>query len=226
MSSQSGHFRRFSWFVAAAGLCASSACSRAPEAPPPHTASSELAERKAAAADLLELGLHFAHGGDSVRAEQYLAAALDAGADPNRALLPLLKLCIKAGRFEAAAQYAESYVKEVQAERDVNMLIGGLYITLDQTDKAIVHLERVVKKHPEHALAQLLLARLLRDQSRDLERADQLFRNYLRLDPEGQYASEARESLLKTVDETEHLPDLARDEAGLGQPVAERAERP
>src|SRR5688500_13977040 len=116
MSAKSRHLRMLSWILVAAGVAASSACSRTSEAPVVHSAQSEVAERKAAAAELLELGLHFARGGDSVRAEQYLAAALDAGADPNQALLPLLKLCIKAGRFEAAAQYAETYVKDVQAE--------------------------------------------------------------------------------------------------------------
>jgi Tfp pilus assembly protein PilF len=207
MSSLCSFPRLFSAFVLVASIAA---CSRAPESAPPITAQSEAAERRAAAADLLELGLQFARGGDSVRGEQYLAAALESGAAPDRALLPLLKLCIKAGRFEAAAQYAESYAKDVSAKRDVEMLIGGLYITLDQSDKAVVHLERVVKKYPEHALGHFLLARLLRDQGRDVERADQHFRAYLKLDPQGQYATEARESLLKRVDETEQLPEVSQ----------------
>jgi tetratricopeptide (TPR) repeat protein len=206
MSSSFGFSRHFSAILLTASLLA---CSRAPESAPPITAASEAAERKAAAAELLELGLQFARGGDSVRGEQYLAAALDSGADPNVALLPLLKLCIKAGRFEAAAQYAESYAKDVAAKRDVEMLTGGLYITLDRTDKAIVYFERVVKKYPEHAMAHFLLARLLRDEGRDLERADQHFRAYLKLVPDGQYATEARESLLKRVDETEQLPEIS-----------------
>lgn len=202
--------RRFSRYFPVILLTASLfACSRGPESAPPVTARSDAAERKAAAAELLELGLQFARGGDSVRAEQYLAAALESGADPNVALLPLLKLCIKAGRFEAAAQYAENYSRDVAAKRDVEMLISGLYITLDQPDKAVLHLERVVKKYPQHALGHFLLARLLRDQARDLERADQHFRTYLQLAPEGQYENEARESLLKRVEETEQLPEIS-----------------
>jgi Tfp pilus assembly protein PilF len=186
-------------------------CSQATELPS-ETGHSAEARAKASAAQLLELGLQFASGGDSVRAEQYLAAALDSGADPNVALPPLLKLCIKASRFEAAALYAETYLKEVAAQRDLELLLGGLYATLDQADKALVHLQRVTAKYPDHPLAHLLLARLLRDQQREIERADEHFRSYLRLAPEGPYASEARESLLTRLSETERLPGVSQED--------------
>ena len=194
-------------------------CSRSAEAPS-LTPSSEAearrssqAERAAAARDQLGLGLEFARAGDSVRAEQYLAAALDSGADPNVALLPLLKLCIKASRFEAAAQYAEIYLKEVAAKRELEMLLGGLFVTLDQSDKAILHLGRVTKNYPQYALAHFLLGRLLLTQEGAIELADQHFRTYLKLEPEGHYASEARESLLKRLSETEQVPDVSRLDA-------------
>ena len=168
------------------------------------------AERAAAAREQLDLGLLFARAGDSVRAEQYLAAALDSGADPNTALLPLLKLCIQASRLEAAAQYAEIYLKDVTAQRELEMLLGGLFITLDQSEKAILHLSRVTKQYPNHALAHFLLGRLLREQERDVELADQHFRAYLKLEPEGNDSGEARDSLLRRPSETEPLPDLSQ----------------
>jgi Tfp pilus assembly protein PilF len=173
------------------------------------SAATAASDQAAAAKELLELGLELAREGDAVRGEQYLVSALDAGADANAALLPLLKLCIKSGRFEAAAQYAEAYGKDVAAKRDLDLLLGGLYVTLDERDKAVLHLQRVTRRYPEHAMAHLLLARVLQQQSRDLQQADEQFRAYLRLAPEGPFAAEARESLLTRVDETESLPVLS-----------------
>jgi len=195
-------------------LVAQAACSSTAELPAgsAYDAHAEAKQRQAAAAELLELGLRFASAGDSVRAEQYLAAALDAGANADRALPALLKVCINAGRFEAAAQHAETYVKDVRARRDLELLLGGLYLTLEQDDKAIVQLRRVALKYPELPMAHLLLGRLLRAQAQGLEEADEHFRAYLRLAPEGPHSTEARESLLKRLSETEELPDLSRAE--------------
>lgn len=183
-------------------------CNRAADEPP--ATASGLSDRDDAAAgrELVELGLEFARVGDSVRGEQYLSAALEAGADPNRALLPLMQLCIKAGRFEAAAQYGEAYQGDVLAKRELAMLLSGLYITLDQDEKAIKQLEQVASEYPELALAHLLLGRLLRQKERDLEQADVHFRGYLRLEPDGIYAREARASLLKRLTDTEQLPSV------------------
>jgi len=141
---------------------------------------------------------------------------MDAGADPNLALLPLLKLCIKAGRFEAAAQYAEMYQKEVAAGRELDMLLSGLYVTLEQDEKAIAQLKRVTHKYPSYPLAHFLLGRLLKAQQRELELADENFRTYLRLAPDGNFAGEAQESLLKHLSDAEQLPDLS-----LAEPVGE-----
>lgn len=190
--------------------CSAPGCSQTVEQPS-QTPTAMADERAAAAQELLELGLEFASRGDAIRGEQYLVAALDAGADPNRALLPLLRLCIKSSRLEAAAQYGEVYGREVRAKRDLDLLLGGLYVTLEQSEKAVKHLQRVALRYPEYAMAHLLLARLLHREARDLEQADEHFRAYLRLAPEGPYATEARESLLKRLDETEQLPELPRE---------------
>ena len=192
-------------------LLAVSGCSQATQKD--SASSADVASDDAAAAKtLLELGVQFARSGDSVRAEQYLAAAMEAGADPNLALFPLLKLCIKAGRFEAAAQYAETYQRDVSAQRELCMLLGGLYVTLEQNDKAIQLLTRVTQKYPDYALAHFLLARLLHEEQREMEQADQHFHAYLRLAPQGPYAAEARESLLKQLSDTQHLPDLTQND--------------
>ncbi len=189
-------------------LLGGSGCSRAAEEPAIAGGPSRV-EEAAASRELVELGLPSARAGDSVRGEQYLSAALEAGADPNQALLPLMQLCIRAGRFEAAAQYGEAYQREVRAKRELAMLLGGLYITLDRDEKAVEQLEQVASDYPELALAHLLLGRLLREKSRDLEQADAHFRGYLRLEPDGLYAREARASLLKRLNEVEQLPHVS-----------------
>jgi len=186
-------------------------CGRATPEPVAAVAESPAGDQAAARRELLELGLAFARSGDSVRGEQYLSAALEEGATADQALLPLMTLCIKAGRFEAAAQYGEAYQRDVAARRELAMLLSGLYLSLDQDDKAIKELEQVAHDYPELALAHLLLARLLRQQQRDLEQADAHYRGYLRLEPNGTYAAEARASLLKQVTDTEPLPSVPHD---------------
>jgi Tfp pilus assembly protein PilF len=192
------------WLLLGAG-CAGTA------APPPAAAPEAAANEEAVARrELVQLGLAFARSGDSIRGEQYLSAALEEGADPNQALLPLMELCIKAGRFEAAAQYGEAYRRDIAAKRELTMLLSGLYLSLDQDEKAIEQLEQVARDYPDLALAHLLLARLLRQQERDLEQADAHFRGYLRLEPDGVYAAEARASLLKRLSDTEQIPRVLR----------------
>lgn len=206
MSSSASRARRHFALVLALGAAA---CGRVAEQPSVSAAVSSGSDEATTRRELLELGMAFARAGDSVRGEQYLSAALEAGTDANQALLPLMGLCINAGRFEAAVQYGEAYQSDVRARRELAMLLAGLYISLDQDDKAIEQLEQVASDYPELALAHLLLGRLLRRQERDLEQADAHFRGYLRLEPDGIYAREARASLLKRLDETEPLPRVS-----------------
>jgi len=200
--------------VCVVSVAAALGCARSAEpARAPESATAEADERRAAAEDLLELGLRFAKLGDTLRAEQYLAAALEHGAKPDRALLPLLRTCIKAGRIELATQYAETYRQDVSAQRELEMLLSGLYLTLGRNEDARKHLERVTRNFPSYALAHLLLARLLKDSGLELDKADHHFQRYLELDPGGAHAGEAHESLLKRVSDAPRLPQLSAGEA-------------
>jgi hypothetical protein len=60
-------------------------------------------------------------------------------------------------------------------------------------------MEKVVELEPEDAKVRFSFAVLLRDQCGDPEAADEQFRAYLRIDPGGEHAEEARASLLKPV---------------------------
>jgi Tfp pilus assembly protein PilF len=166
-----------------------------------------------AANQLLQLGLEFARRNDAVRAEQYLAAAMEHGADPDRALPALIRACVASRRYEAAAQYAEKHLHSVQAERETQMVLVGLLLALDRPKKALPYLERVTRRYPEYPLAHFLLGAVLRDHAHSPEEADRQFRLYLQLSPEGRHAEEARESLLKQVSDAPKLPELSQLES-------------
>jgi Flp pilus assembly protein TadD len=78
-------------------------------------------------------------------------------------------------------------------------LVGTLYAAIGKPEEAREHLERVVEKRPKHAEAHYALAVVLRDGENDLVGADRHFREYLKLQPDGPHADEARDSLLKDV---------------------------
>ena len=64
----------------------------------------------------LRLGLHWARAGDGLRAQQYLERAWQLGADPRRALPPLVRVDLALSCWEAALRHADA-LSEV-LERD------------------------------------------------------------------------------------------------------------
>lgn len=147
---------------------------------------------------LLERGKLFASIGDLTRAEQYMASALERGADPRAALPLLLRVCVEARRYRAAITHAEGELLKHPQDMRLRFLVANLYAGIDETKRAREHLEVVIAALPNDAEAHYVLAVLLRD-SNDLEGADRHFREYLRLDPRGSHVDEARGSLLKSV---------------------------
>jgi tetratricopeptide (TPR) repeat protein len=148
---------------------------------------------------LLERGKLFARVGDYTRASQYLTAALDAGAKPDEVLPTLMRVFVVSGRFRTAIQLGEQELTKQPEKHALRFLVGTLYAAIGRGDLAREHLERVLVAQPKHADAHFALAVLLRDGEADLVGADQHFREYLRLEPTGPHADEARGSLLKDV---------------------------
>lgn len=148
---------------------------------------------------LLERGKLFAQVGDYTRASQYLNGALDAGAPPEQVLPVLMKVYVVSGRFRPAIQVGEQQLTKKPEEHALRFLVGTLYAAIGDTDRAREHLERVLRAQPGHAEAHYALAVLLRDGPRDLIGADAHFREYLKLEPNGPHAEEARGSLLQEV---------------------------
>jgi uncharacterized protein HemY len=148
---------------------------------------------------LLDRGKAFAAFGDTTRAEEYLAAALDQGADPREALPLLLQVCVQTGRYRSAIQHAENHLRKHPDDIRTRFVVGTLYVAIGETKDAKSNLETVVSARPDDAKAHYALAVLARDNENDVVGADRHFREYLRIEPNGAHAEEARASLLKRM---------------------------
>jgi predicted Zn-dependent protease len=148
---------------------------------------------------LVERGKAFAEVGDLTRAEQYLAAAMDQGADDAVVVPMLLRVCIQDRRFRAAIAYAKEFVRKHPRDTAMRFVLGTLEAAVGEVKEARGDLEEVCEEEPARPQAHYALAVLLRDARTDLPSMDRHFREYLRLDPQGEHAEEARAALLKTV---------------------------
>lgn len=149
---------------------------------------------------LLARGRGFAAVGDLARAEQYFAIALDRGAEPSVALPLLLRVCAAEKRYRAAIDYAEPQLKKHPDDHRLRFVVASFYMTIGESTIARDELTRIVSARPDFAAPHFALGVLLRDDVGDVVSADTQFREYLRLDPRGAHADEARASLLKLVD--------------------------
>ncbi len=147
---------------------------------------------------LLERGKAFAQVGDFTRAEQYLATALDAGADPAVVLPLLLRVCTEGQRYRVAIDYAEQHLRKHPGDQRLRFLVATMYLAIGETAGARERLEVVVAASPKDAAARFALASVLRDMGEPVL-ADRHFRVYLELEPKGTHVEEARASLLKEV---------------------------
>jgi Flp pilus assembly protein TadD len=185
---------RPAWLLAFA-LCAACGVSRADR-----VRETEKTVRTEHAPDkLFTRGKLFASTGDYTRASQYLTAAMDAGADPEQVLPVLMRVYVVSGRFRLTIQTGEQQLTKTPHAHALRFLVGTLYAAVGQSDRAREHLERVVSERPKHAEAHYALGVLLRDEQNDPVGADAQFREYLKLEPQGRHAEEARDSLLKEL---------------------------
>ncbi len=169
--------------------------------------------------DLVDDADRSALSGDFTRSEQYYTAALQRGGPPERILPKLLRSCIGAHRYRAAVEYSRPYLAAHEDAWSLRFLVASIHIGLNEPLTASRHLELVLQHNPNHAEAEFLLASVLRDDLRDLGRADEHFRRYLALEPEGEHARAARQSLLTRVDEAAAQARDAEMDAGGGMIV-------
>jgi len=181
-----------------AGLLTCAACG---PTTPADKAQADMAtfRKEATTANLLDRGKAFASVGDTTRAEEYLAAALDQGADPREVLPILLQVCVQTGRYRSAIQHAENHLRKHPDDLRTRFVVGTLYAGIGETKDAKNALDIVVTARPDDAKAHYTLAILARDNENDVVGADRHFREYLRIEPNGAHAEEARASLLKRM---------------------------
>lgn len=168
---------------------------------PAEKAQANLATMRAehAADKLVDRGRAFASIGDLTRAEEYLAAALDEGADYHVVVPLLIRVCLQDGRYRSAAHYAEEQLRKHPEDVRTRFVVGTIYAALGEVKPARAALEQVILARPDDADAHYALAVLARDNEGDVVAADKHFREYLRIEPNGKHAEEARASLLKRM---------------------------
>jgi tetratricopeptide (TPR) repeat protein len=152
---------------------------------------------------LFERGLALIAEGDSVRAEQYLAASLTEGHDWRQALPPLLKVCLMGSRLRAGLNYANPYLRSHPDEIWLRYLIATVYLGLGQPLRAREHLHAIRGKEPYLARTEYLLGQTEWEGFGNASAAADHFREYLRVDPEGDNAREVSEWL------SVHIPEPA-----------------
>ncbi len=152
------------------------------------------------AANLLERGRAFAEVGDLTRAEEYLASAIDQGADRREALPLLIDVCVRGGRYRSAIQHAENHLRKQPRDLRTRLVLGTLHYAVGDMAEAHAALEQLLEERPNEARAHYVLAVMARDNENDVVAADRHFREYLRIAPAGDHAEEARASLLKRVE--------------------------
>jgi Flp pilus assembly protein TadD len=184
-------------FILALAVGASFGCAKTPQQRVKQDA--EVIQREMTPERLQARGEAAAMAGDLTRAEQYFVAAMRAGGDPRLLTTRLLVVCVTDSRYPAAASYGEDYLASHPKDTEIRYAVSTVFIGLGELTRARDWLRRVVEERPDLAEAHYALASVLRDTGESLLDADQQFREYIRLSPNGAYAEAARASLLKSV---------------------------
>jgi tetratricopeptide (TPR) repeat protein len=167
------------------------ACSAGSAAAPAASATS----RSEAALALFKRGQVLAAEGDSVRAEQYLAAALREGYDWQEALPPLLRVCLTGSRLRAGLNYAAPYLKAHPDVTWLRYLVATVYLGLGQPVRAREHLLAIEGQAPYTARTEYLLGLTEWEGLGNEAAAAAHFNEYLRVEPNGPNAREVSEWL-------------------------------
>ncbi len=108
-------------------------------------------------------------------------------------------MCIAAKRYRVAIEYASPWLERTPTDARLRLVVGSLRASIGDAQAAQRDFATVVAQDPNDATAHFAYAMLLHNQLGDVVRADEEFREYLRLEPNGRHAAEARASLLKQV---------------------------
>lgn len=174
------------------------------------------------AEDLYAHGAALAQQGDSIRAEQYVVAAVERGFPTAEALPLLIEVCVASDRLSSALSYAEPFLRDHPTQWPLRHVVGTLYLGLGRVDDAQRELERVVSEAPDAAMPRYHLGMLLYEDRGDRSAALPHLERYLALAPGGSHVGEVRSILAsRPVQRIERLElDARSDDAaaptGLG----------
>jgi tetratricopeptide (TPR) repeat protein len=143
---------------------------------------------------LFEKGRASAAVGDLTRAEQYFVASLKAGGNDKQIIRPLLLVCITDQRLPVALDYAEQYLYRHPKDLEVLFVTASIHAGLGDVRRARELFEVVARERPRSAEVHYALATVLREEGGSSQ-ADRHDLEYLRLDPNGKYAEQARARL-------------------------------
>lgn len=184
------------------------ACSATTPAPPQEASARGRDTRDAAA--LFATGQDAAERGDAIRAEQYLALALDHGYDRDVVTPLLLKVCIAGSHLRAALNHAEPYLRQHPEDERLRFLVATIHLGLEQRDEARSNLEQLLRENSEYADAHFLLGII--DFDTDGDSVREHFLTYLTLAPHGSRAPEARSRLSELAVRSARFARLAQEE--------------
>jgi tetratricopeptide (TPR) repeat protein len=148
---------------------------------------------------LLTKGEQLEASGDYLRAEQYLAAALAAGAGDRAALPALLHACIAARHYRLGSEYADAALTRDPSNSRLRFMTAALFLAIGERGRAREQFELAASQLGGDADVQFAVAVFFRDEMSDPVSADPYFRKYLQVSPTGAHAGDARGSLMERV---------------------------
>jgi len=148
---------------------------------------------------LMAKGQAYARTGDYARAAQYLRTALLQHGDASVILPLLVAVEIKDQSYRAAVQHLEDRLRTHPSDVHARFVLASLMAALDRPREAERELVRLLARAPRHAEATFALGVVYRDGLGDHQRADDCFRRYLALEPDGRHREEATNSTLTST---------------------------
>jgi Tfp pilus assembly protein PilF len=162
-------------------------------------ASEPAEEHVLSAKQLVEIARELDRRGDSARAEQYWMEALDRGAPDDVVLPHLFSAYVRDRQYRLAAQRAEDHLRRHPSSLRVRLLLAALYQAVEDYARAVHQYRAIVRLEPTRADVHFALATALASEGQDHSGADDHYRRYLELAPNGPYAERAQAALLKEV---------------------------
>ncbi len=139
-------------------------------------------------------GIAYANAGDSVRAQQYLSAALLKGAPESVVIPQLVRVCISGSRLRAALQYAQPYVEKHPDDSGMQYVVGAIHRALGDVKEAQVYLHRALNAEKPMEEAAYELSLVGKDLG-DVVMQEKFLSMYVERNPKGRYALRSKHRL-------------------------------